>query len=166
MLYNWSSTVNTQKNNPLFRRLLKLFWEKRRTAYPELGTVGSSHCKCRWVKRSISRNECCATPLISEMVIVPSPTSFPFGHHPRLCMVCPHCPQWGHTLHCNGDEYNKDVSWHNKGVSWLNKDTGGKAYCISKCNSERTRYFWNDFLSISLQKGCIFMQKGVFLPAK
>jgi len=25
------------KNNPLFRLLLKLFWGKRRTAYPELG---------------------------------------------------------------------------------------------------------------------------------
>ena len=41
---------------------------------------------------------CCATPLVSESCRHHHPTGSPFGHHPRLSMVCPRWGQWIETV--------------------------------------------------------------------
>ena len=46
------------------------------------------------VKRCVSKSGCCATPPVSESCRHHHPTGSPFGHHPRLRIVCPLRGQW------------------------------------------------------------------------
>ena len=46
------------------------------------------------VKRCVGGSGCCATPLVSEVGAASLSTGSPFGHHPRLRMVCPRRGQW------------------------------------------------------------------------
>ena len=61
------------------------------------------------------------------MEIVTSPTGPPFGHYPRLHMVC---PRWGH-YYCVR-KYNKAVSSHPYCVSQRAYCVSQRAYCVSQ----------------------------------
>ena len=56
----------------------------------------ASHGKRREIHTS--RSGCCATPPVSEDSIIHLSTGSPFGHHPRLRMVCPRRGQWIETV--------------------------------------------------------------------
>ena len=53
------------------------------------------------VKGCVIRSGRCATPSVSEDSIIHLSTGSPsllFGHHPRLCIVCPLWGQWAKTV--------------------------------------------------------------------